>query len=57
MLLDGETDLTSDGTQSHCTYRIWCTVDDDIRGQKSSHCRHISTTSSIIQSFLILQTS
>ena len=56
MLLDGETDLTSDGTQSHCTYRIWCTVDVDIRGQKSSHCRHISTTSSIIQSFLILQT-
>ena len=35
-------------------YFIWCTVHIDRAGNKLSHCRHISSLSSIIKNFLIL---
>ena len=36
------------------TYIVWFAVHIDTSGNKSSHCRHISSVSSIIESFLIL---
>ena len=38
------------------TYFTWCTVHVDMTGNQSSHCRHISSLSSIIESFFILCT-